>query len=421
MSSKSKEKLVLAYSGGLDTSVIAHWLVHRKGYNVVTCEVGLGQNEDLKAATEKAHAVGASKVFVVDAVQDFVEQFAFLALIANAAYEHDYLLGTSLARPIIAREQIKIARKVGANWVSHGATGKGNDQVRFELTYQALMPRIKILSPWKNDDFLNEFNGREDLLEYAEKHGIPVEAKKKKKYSTDRNIIHSSHEGEILEDPSKAPPLEEILERTVMPQNAPDKTTSLDIYFEHGIPVMVHNKSTGNKVTGSVEIINYLNKIGGKNGIGIVDKVESRYVGMKSRGVYETPGFTILHAAHRKMESLTLDREVIFRKETMMPDIARLIYFGHWYSPEMETQIGSVLLTQEKVSGRVGVKLYKGNVLCDTVESDSSLYNLAQVSFEGQGGGFDQRDSTGFIRVTGTRFRNHSLSRGKVMGEKVYK
>lgn len=419
---KRKEKIVLAYSGGLDTSVIGHWLVHRKGYDLITCEADVGQNEDLKAASEKAHEIGASKVFVVDAVQDFVNQFVFPALMANAAYEHDYLLGTSLARPIIAREQIKIAREVGANCVSHGATGKGNDQVRFELTYQALMPGVRILSPWKMDDFLNEFNGREDLLNYAVKHGIPVEVRKKKKYSTDRNIMHSSHEGEILEDPSKAPPLREILERTVMPQNAPNKTTSLIINFENGVPVTVVNeKDSPMFTTGSVNIVNYLNKIGGRNGIGIVDKVESRYVGMKSRGVYETPGLTILHAAHRKLEGLTLDREVLFRKETMMPDIARLIYFGFWYSPEMEAIMDFVRSTQKHVTGEVGVELYKGNVMCNRVESPNSLYNLAQVSFEGQGGGYDQRDATGFIIVTGTRLRTNSASRGEVMGEKVNK
>lgn len=401
-----KQKVVLAYSGGLDTSVILKWLVN-KGFDVVAFIADLGQNEDFEAAKEKALKVGASKVYIEDVKEEFVTDFIFPAIRANAIYEGRYLMGTSLARPLIAKKQIEIAKKENAEYASHGATGKGNDQVRFELTYMTLNPKIKIIAPWKDEEFLSQFKGRSDMIEFANENGIPVKATKEAPYSTDANLMHISYEAGILEDPKLAPS-EDMFEMTKSPKHAPDKETIIEIEFKNGNPVKATNKNDATIKTKPLELFQYLNKIGGENGIGRIDMVENRFVGLKSRGVYETPAGTILHIAHRDMEGITLDREVMHLRDMLMPKFAELVYYGFWYSPEMEFLRAAFDKSQEHVSGTVHLSLYKGNCMVIGRESNNSLYNQDLSSMDVLGG-YDQKDALGFIRLNALRLKSSSL------------
>ncbi len=402
MSAMAKEKIVLAYSGGLDTSVILKWLIE-KGYEVVCFMADVGQEEDFEAAKKKAFAIGASKVCIVDCKKEFVEEYIFQALKANAIYEGKYLLGTSLARPLIAKKQIEVAKKEKTDIVAHGATGKGNDQVRFELTYMKLMPKVKIISPWKDPDFLKEFKGRSDMLAYAKKHKIPVSATMQKPYSTDDNIMHISYEAGQLEDPAFEP-TKDMFKKTVDPKDAPDKETKIAITFKKGVPISVKNTTENKNINGSLELFRYLNELGSKNGIGRIDLVENRLVGMKSRGVYETPAGTILRIAHLDIEGLTLDREVCHLKDMLMPKIAQLIYNGFWFSPEMEFLMAAINKSQENVEGTVHLKLYKGNAMVIGRESKKSLYNKDIASMDKEGG-YDQTHAIGFIKLNGLRLK----------------
>ena len=404
------KKVILAYSGGLDTSVILKWLVN-KGFDVVAFIADLGQNEDFVSAKKKALKIGVSKVYIEDLKEEFVTDFIFPAIRANAIYEGRYLMGTSLARPLIAKKQIEIAAKENAEFVSHGATGKGNDQVRFELTYMTLNPKIKIIAPWKDAEFLAQFKGRSDMIEYANKHGIPVKATKDAPYSTDANLMHISYEAGILEDP-KLKPGEDMFEITKSPKEAPDKETIIEIEFKQGNPVKVKNKNDGTIKTKPLELFQYLNKIGGENGIGRVDMVENRFVGLKSRGVYETPAGTILHIAHRDIEGLTMDREVMHLRDMLMPKFAKLIYYGFWYSPEMEFLRAAFDKSQEHISGIVYLSLYKGNCMVIGRESKESLYNQDLSSMDIIGG-YDQKDALGFIRLNALRLKASSIRNRK--------
>jgi argininosuccinate synthase len=386
------KKVVLAYSGGLDTSVILKWLQETYDCKVVAFCADLGQGEDLAAVRTKALRVGASKVYVEDLREVFVKEHIFPMLRGNAVYEGSYLLGTSIARPLIARRQIELAKKEGADGVAHGATGKGNDQVRFELTYLALDPRIRIIAPWREWSF----RSRRELMEYASQHGIPVTATKAKPYSMDLNLFHVSYEGGILEDPWETPP-DEIFQMTVSPEQAPDKPRFIELDYEQGDPVAVDGKRLS-----PATLLATLNRLGGEHGIGRVDLVENRYVGMKSRGVYETPGGTILHVAHRGLESLTVDREVLHLRDSLIPRYAELIYYGYWYAPERELLQKAMDDAQDDVTGTVRLKLYKG---CCTVvgrRSDRSLYRLDLATFE-EDEGYRQKDAEGFIRLNALR------------------
>lgn len=405
-----KEKVVLAYSGGLDTSVILKWLVEA-GYEVIAFAADLGQKENFKAVREKALKTGASKVYIEDLKEELVTDFIFPVLKANAVYEGRYLLGTSLARPLVAKKQIEIAKKEKAKFVSHGATGKGNDQVRFELTYHTLYPGIQVIAPWKEDEFLKKFQGRQDLMKYAKINGIPVRATKDKPWSSDPNLMHISYEAGILEDPSYRPS-EGMFEMTVSPRQAPNKETRVAIDFEKGIPTRVKNLETGVTKTKPLELFTYLNQIGGKNGVGRIDMVENRFVGIKSRGVYETPAGTILQIAHRDLEGLTMDREVMHLRDGFMPKFAELVYYGFWFSPEMEILRVMIDKTQEFVTGRVYLSLYKGNIQVIGRESKYSLYDQTQSSMD-IAGGFDQRDSKGFIKINAIRLINSELRKRK--------
>jgi len=400
------QKVVLAYSGGLDTSVILKWLIN-KGFEVVAFMADLGQNEDFEAAKEKALKIGASKVYVEDVKEEFVTDFIFPAIRANAVYEGRYLMGTSLARPLTAKKQIEIAEKEDAEFVSHGATGKGNDQVRFELTYMTLNPKIKIIAPWKDAEFLSQFKGRSDMIEFASKNGIPVKATKDAPYSTDANLMHISYEAGILEDP-KLTPSDDMFEMSKSPKDAPDKETIIEIEFKQGNPVKVKNQSDGIIKTKPLELFQYLNKIGGENGIGRLDMVENRFVGMKSRGVYETPAGTILHIAHRDIEGLTMDREVMHLRDMLIPKFTELVYYGFWYSPEMGFLRAAFDKSQEHVSGIVYLSLYKGNCIVIGRESKESLYNQDLSSMDVLGG-YDQKDALGFIRLNALRLKASAL------------
>jgi len=405
-----KEKVVLAYSGGLDTSVILKWLLD-KGYDVIAYIADVGQEEDFKAAKEKAEKIGASKVYIEDLKEEFITDYIYPAIKGNAVYEGRYLLGTSLARPVIAKHQIRIARKENARYVAHGATGKGNDQVRFELTYYALQPDIKVIAPWKTQEFLDQFRGRQDMLKYAEEKGIPVKATLKKPYSEDDNLMHISHEAGILEDP-KFKAEKDILVKMKTPQEAPDRETRLEIHFKDGIPVKVVNRDDKTSYTGPLEMFNYLNKTGGENGIGLVDMVENRFVGIKSRGVYETPAGTILMAAHRDLEGIAMDREVMHLRDMLIPKFAELIYYGFWFSPEMEFLMAAINKSQEGIDGIVYLTLYKGNIIIDGRESPNSLYNKELSSMD-VAGGFDQKDSLGFIKINAIRLMARHAIRKK--------
>lgn len=397
-----KSKIVLAYSGGLDTSVILKWLAEKYDAEIIAFVADLGQGEDLEAAREKALKTGASKVYIEDLRDEFVRDFVYPAVQANAIYEGVYLLGTSLARPLIAKRQIEIAKKEKAFAVSHGSTGKGNDQVRFELTYYALDPSIKVIAPWREWDL----NSRTALLDYAKKHGIPVPVTAAKPYSCDRNLLHISYEGGILEDPWSEPP-DDMFELTVSPEKAPDEPVYIDIDFESGVPTKVDGKAMK-----PAKLLDTLNKIGGANGVGRVDLVENRFVGMKSRGVYETPGGTILHTAHRALESLTMDREVMHLRDSLIPKISELIYYGFWYSPEMEMLRAAVDESQKKVTGTVRLKIYKGNIILAGRRSPNSLYNPDLATFE-EDSIYNQADATGFIKLNALR-----LSMRKLLEEK---
>jgi len=392
MSRSSYKKVVLAYSGGLDTSVILKWLEEVYGCEVVAFCADLGQGEDLKAIKKKAQSLGVKKVYVEDLREVFVKDHVFPMLRGNAIYEGSYLLGTSIARPLIARRQIEIAANEGAEAVCHGATGKGNDQVRFELTYMALHPQIKIIAPWREWTM----RSRRELIEYADKHGIPVTATKAKPYSMDMNLFHTSYEGGILEDPWKAPP-EEIFVMSVSPERAPNKAREVEIDYVAGNPVAVDGKKMS-----PATLLAHLNKLGGAHGVGRVDLVENRYVGMKSRGVYETPGGTILHVAHRGLESLTMDREVLHLRDSLIPRYAELIYCGYWYAPEREMLQVALDEAQRDVTGTVRVKLYKGSCTVVGRKSPRSLYRLDMATFE-EDDVYQQKDAEGFIRLNALR------------------
>jgi len=395
------KKVVLAYSGGLDTSVILTWLIETYGCEVIAFAADLGQGEELEPVREKAAKAGASKIYIEDLREEFVRDYVFPILRANAIYEGTYLLGTSIARPLIAKKQIEIARNEQADAVSHGCTGKGNDQVRFELTYLTLEPNIKIIAPWREWSF----TGRLDLMAYAKDHGIPVAATAEKPYSSDRNLLHISFEGGILEDPWSEPP-EDMFQLSVSPEKAPDKPEYVEVDYEGGDPVAVN----GEKLS-PAELLATLNEIGGRNGVGRVDMVENRYVGMKSRGVYETPGGTILHAAHRALESITMDREVMHLRDSLVPRFAELVYYGYWFSPEMDVMRTAIDETQKNVTGTVRVKLYKGNCMIAGRKSEKSLYNPEFATFE-KDTVYNQKDAEGFIRLNALRLRIRSLMKG---------
>ena len=402
MSAKIK-KVVLAYSGGLDTSVIVRWLIETYGCEVICFAADLGQKEELTGLKKKAINTGASKIYVEDLREEFARDFVFRALRANAVYEGTYLLGTSLARPLIAKRQIEIAKMEKADAVAHGATGKGNDQVRFELTYIALNPSIKIISPWKDEKW--DLNSRELMIDYAEKHKIPVALTKAKPYSSDRNLLHISHEGGILEDPWAEPP-EDIFVLTKSPEKSPDKPTYVEIDFVKGNPVAINGKKMSPAV-----LMDKINQIAGENGVGRVDMVENRFVGMKSRGVYETPGGTVLWAAHRAVESLTMDREVMLIRDSLIPKYAQLVYNGFWYSPEMETLQKYIDATQENVTGTARMKLYKGSCSVVGRKAPQSLYSEDFATFE-KDQVYNQMDAIGFIKLNGLRLKiRHLLKR----------
>ena len=391
---KKAKKVVLAYSGGLDTSVILKWLVEDYGAEVVAFAADLGQGEELDGLDAKAMKTGASKIFIEDLREEFVKDYVFQALKANAVYEGCYLLGTSLARPLIAKRLVEIAEAEGAEGIAHGATGKGNDQVRFELSSLALAPHLQVIAPWR----IWDFKSRTDLIGYAKQHNIPVPVSVEKPYSIDRNMLHMSIEGGVLEDPWNEPD-ESIFALTVSPERAPDKATYVEIEFEAGVPVAVD----GVKLSPAA-LLTKLNELGGQNGVGRVDLVENRYVGMKSRGVYETPGGTILHIAHRALESLTLDREVMHLKDSLLTKYSEMVYYGYWFAPEMKSLQTMVDSTQEKVTGVTRLKIYKGNCIVVGRKSPYSLYNTDVVTFE-EDDVYDQKDAHGFIRLSGLRLR----------------
>lgn len=400
----NKEKVVLAYSGGLDTSVILKWLID-KGYEVIAYVADVGQDDDFAEVERKALKIGASRVYIKDLRREFVMDYIYPALKANAVYENRYLLGTSLARPVIAKYQIGIAEQEGASWVAHGATGKGNDQVRFELSYYALNPKIKVLAPWKTQEFLDQFKGRTDMLNYAREKGIPVKATVSKPYSEDDNLMHISHEAGILEDPAYKPEMD-MFTKIVPPQLAPDKETHLEVHFRDGIPVKVVNKADAINISDPLDLFIYLNKVGGENGIGMLDMVENRFVGIKSRGVYETPAGTILLTAHMDIEGIAMDREVMRLRNMLSPVFAEIVYNGFWFSPEMDFLRAAIDKSQELIDGVVYLTLYKGNVIVDGRESPSSLYDKELSSMD-IAGGFDQKDSAGFIKINAIRLMAH--------------
>lgn len=395
---KDIKKVVLAYSGGLDTSIILKWLTETYGCEVVTFTADLGQGEELEPARAKAELLGIKEIYIEDLREEFVRDFVFPMFRANALYEGVYLLGTSIARPLISKRLVEIARETGADAISHGATGKGNDQVRFELAAYALDPDIKVIAPWREWDFVS----REDLIAFAEKHQIPVPKDKRGEapFSVDANILHSSSEGKVLEDPNVAPP-DYVFMRTLSPEEAPDKATEITIGFEKGDAVSLNGKALS-----PASLLAALNDLGRDNGIGRVDLVENRFVGMKSRGIYETPGGTILLAAHRAIESLTLDREAAHLKDQLMPRYAELVYYGFWFAPEREMLQALVDKSQECVTGEVKLKLYKGNVIVMGRTSPYSLYSEELVTFEDDEGAYDQSDAEGFIKLNALRLRS---------------
>ncbi len=403
-----KEKVVLAYSGGLDTSIIIPWLKENYDYEVIAVAGDVGQGEELAPLNEKAIKTGASKIYIEDLTEEFVTDFIFPTLKAHAIYEGKYLLGTSFARPVIAKRLVEIAEKEGATAICHGATGKGNDQVRFELTVKALAPHLKIIAPWR----IWDIKSREDAIDYANARNIPIPVSKKDNYSMDRNLWHLSHEGQDLEDPWNEPQYEKLLKLMVSPEKAPDKAAYVEIYFEKGIPKKVNGKEYG-----PVELIEVLNKYGAENGIGIVDMVENRLVGMKSRGVYETPGGTILYTAHRELELLCIDRDTLHYKDIVAQKFAELVYYGQWYTPLRESLSAFVDVTQKNVTGTVRLKLYKGNCMPAGAKSDYSLYSEEIATF-GKDEVYNQKDSEGFINLFGLPIKVNALMNKKNEGKK---
>ncbi len=396
------KRVVLAYSGGLDTSVIMKWLIERYNCEVIAFSANIGQGSELKGLREKALKTGAKKVFIKDLREEFVKDFVFPMLRAGSVYEGSYLLGTSIARPLIAKAQMEIARSVRADGVSHGATGKGNDQVRFELTYYSIDPHIKVIAPWREW----EMKGRADLVRYAKKHGIPVPVTKAKPYSSDRNLFHISFEGGILEDPWAEPP-EDMFVLSVSPEKAPNKPAYIDIGFKNGDPVSIN----GRKMT-PVTLLARLNELGGENGIGRVDMVESRYVGMKSRGVYETPGGTILHAARRAVESITMDRELLHLRDSLIPRYAELVYYGYWYAPERAAMQKLIDDAASGVTGTARIKLYKGNATVVGRKAERSLYHPDFATFE-EDTVYNQKDAEGFIKINALRLKIKAMVDGR--------
>jgi argininosuccinate synthase len=393
-----REKIVLAYSGGLDTSIIIPWLLENYDCEVIAMIADVGQGDDMQAVREKALRTGASKAVVVDLREEFISEYCFAALKAGAVYEHKYLLGTSLARPPIAKAQVEVALKERATAVAHGCTGKGNDQVRFEHAFQALAPELKVIAPWREWSIVS----REDAIDYAQSHGVPVTATRQKIHSRDKNLWHLSHEGGELEDPANAP-FESTWQMTVSPQDAPDKTETMSIDFEQGVPVAVNGKSLS-----PVELLEVLNEIGGRNAIGRVDLVENRFVGIKSRGCYETPGGTLLLTAHRELEALCLERDLLHFKQQVALKYAELVYFGLWFTPLREALDAFVNQTQHSVTGSVTLNLYKGNVTVAGRTSPNSLYRTDMASFT-MGASYNQKDAEGFIRILGLPARSLAM------------
>ncbi len=400
----AKPKIVLAYSGGLDTSVILAWLKETYDADIITFTADIGQKEELDGLEEKALRTGASKVYIDDLREEFAHDFIFPMFQAGALYEGQYLLGTSIARPLIAKRMVEIARAEGATAIAHGATGKGNDQVRFELTAAALAPDLQVIAPWRLEEFRRAFPGRAEMIAYAEKHGIPVKATAEKPYSIDRNLLHISYESGVLEDPwydASAPEAQDMYVLTVSPEQAPDEPEYVELEFEKGNCVAVNGERLS-----PLGVMEKLNELGGKHGIGRVDMVENRFVGMKSRGVYETPGGTILFVAHRKIESLTMDREVMHLRDSLIPKYSALVYNGFWFSPEREAIQALVTESQKNVTGTVRLKLYKGNVIAAGVKSPVSLYNPNIATMEADPTqAYDQGDATGFIRLNALRLK----------------
>eukprot|EP00986_Skeletonema_menzelii_P003305 scaffold990_cov132-Skeletonema_menzelii.AAC.2 len=416
MSSESKPKVVLAYSGGLDTSVILKWLCE-KGFDVVAFCADVGQHhEDFEAVKAKALNAGAIKCVVTDLRKEFVTDYIFEALKCNAIYEGRYLLGTSVARPCIAKEMVRIAAEEGAGFIAHGATGKGNDQVRFEMCAQALDAKLKCIAPWRDAEFIESFKGRSDLLAYCTKHGIPVDAKPKSNYSIDENLFHTSYESGVLEDANETYE-ESMFKMTVSPQAAPETSTTIELEFVKGVPVKLTNKTDGTVKTDPLELFMYANEIAGANGIGRIDIVENRFVGIKSRGVYETPGGTLLRGAHVDLEGICMDREVKRITEGMGIEFARLCYNGFWFAPEMDLIRHAVDFSQRDVTGVVTMELYKGNIIARGRTSPYALYNpdLASMDIEGGGESFDYNpsDAAGFIRINAVRLKTYAALRAK--------
>jgi argininosuccinate synthase len=395
-------KIVVAYSGGLDTSILLKWLQEKYNAEIIAFCADIGQEEELKGLDKKAVRTGASKCYIDDLTEEFARDFIYPMIRANALYENQYFLGTSIARPLIAKRQVDIARLEKADAVAHGATGKGNDQVRFELTFAALAPELKVIAPWRTWDF----KGRTDLINYAKSKGIPVPVTAKKPYSMDRNLLHISFESGILEDPWKEPS-KDMFVLSVSPEDAPDKPEYVELDFEHGNCVAVNGK----RLT-PAGVLKALNKLGGKHGVGRVDLVENRFVGMKSRGVYETPGGSILHAAHRQLETLTLDREVMHLRDGFIPKYAELVYYGFWFAPERYFLQAAVDQSQENVTGSVRLKLYKGNIITAGRRSRVSLYNPHVASMEDDAGAYNQADATGFINLNALRLKSWSRVAG---------
>lgn len=406
--SENKKTVVLAYSGGLDTSCILLWL-KEQGYEVIAFMADVGQDEDFKEAREKATKLGAKKVFIEDLREEFVKEFIFPAVQANAIYEDRYLMGTAVARPCIARRQIQIALKEGAEYVSHGATGKGNDQVRFEMTYYALYPGVKVITPWRLPEFYNRFKGRKDLFDYAEQKGIPLPVTPKKPWSIDANLMHISYESGILENPKTRAP-DDLYCFTADPKSAPDEPEQLSLEFKKGVPVRVQNLKDGTVHDKPLDIYLYLNKMGGRHGVGRIDIVENRFVGMKSRGIYECPGGTILRAAHLDIETFTMDRELRKIKQMLAGKFSEQVYYGYWYSPEGDYVRFCLDKSQDNVEGKVTLDLFKGNVYIRSRESKASLYNEELVSMDTIAG-YNPQDAAGFIRINALRLREHSRLR----------
>lgn len=401
-------KVVLAYSGGLDTTIITKWL-SSKGYEVICLLVDLGQKvENIDALLQKALNCGASKALSVDVKEEFVLKHVFKALKWNAKYEGEYLLGTSLARPLISKAQIDVAKKEGADYVSHGATGKGNDQVRFEMAYYSLMPNVKIIAPWKTEEFIKQFPGRKEMIEFAEANGLPIKATLDQPWSSDENLMHISFEAGMLEDPW-VKPLAEMFELSKSPQDAPDQVTELFLDFENGIPIAVN----GEKLS-PAQLLEQLNKIGGENAIGRLDMVENRFVGMKSRGVYETPGATILWSAHKALEGITMDRDTMHLRDELMPKFAEMVYYGFWFCEKMKAMDAFINDTQKNVTGTVRLELYKGNVTITGRKSPVSIYDINIASMDDDKGAYNQSDAIGFIKLNALPQRVQALKQSQL-------